>query len=669
MSSIPNNLARVPQILSNQVIRSSLLRTQQALLRSEVQLASGFQVNRPSDDAAAASAISVLDDVIERRDQRLRNLAHADAVMNNLDAALGDVSNLLLEAKGIASSQIGLGSTPETRESQAAVIDAMLNEVFNIANRQYQDIHFFGGSQTDTQPMEDLLGGIRYRGQGSGMITDLGIAREFPITLSADAAFGAMSSRIEVARDLNPSLTGDTRLDDVNGAIGFGVRLGSIFANVNGNQVTIDLGNAHTLADTATMLQDAIQQELDTNFPGETIAVQIDPVLGQGLEITTSAGATVTFSDISAEATAADLGLTQTFSGGTTTVAGDLNAQITGQTLIQSLDGLTSPLGSVRLENGGQRRDLDLSSATTVQDIMNAVEGLNLGIRVEISEVGDRLNFVNELSGSAMSIGEVAGGKAATELGVRTFALDTSLDLFNSGLGVDIVAGSVNPVTGLADPDRDKDFQITLKDGRSFDVDLAGALTVGDVLSMINTAATNAGVVTGAGLEFVARLASDGNGIVMEDNTVGTMTTVASMNGSFAAENLGILGNEVSAIFAGEDRASVQVDGVFTRLINLRDALMRDDERGITFAGDRLDADIDRVARARATVGVRANRVTTTVNRQEDLRIQDQALRSEVRDLDFTEAAIQFTALQQQLQAALATAGQVTSLTLLDFLR
>ena len=33
----------------------------------------------------------------------------------------------------------------------------------------------------------------------------------------------------------------------------------------------------------------------------------------------------------------------------------------------------------------------------------NAVKGLNIGIRVEIADTGDRLNFVNELSGGQMS--------------------------------------------------------------------------------------------------------------------------------------------------------------------------------------------------------------------------------------------------------------------------
>jgi flagellin-like hook-associated protein FlgL len=44
------------------------------------------------------------------------------------------------------------------------------------------------------------------------------------------------------------------------------------------------------------------------------------------------------------------------------------------------------------------------------------------------------------------------------------------------------------------------------------------------------------------------------------------------------------------------------------------------------------------------------------------------SLRSEVQDLDYTEAALRFAALQQQLQAGLLIAQRVNSLSLLDFL-
>ena len=78
---------------------------------------------------------------------------------------------------------------------------------------------------------------------------------------------------------------------------------------------------------------------------------------------------------------------------------------------------------------------------------------------------------------------------------------------------------------------------------------------------------------------------------------------------------------------------------------------------------------LERLTRARGDVGVRAQRVTRLAQREEELTIQDTALRSSIEDLDFTEAAIRLSSLQTQLQAGLAVTVQSLSLSLIDFLR
>ncbi len=662
MNTIPTNLARVPNLLSSQILLSSLNGTSQRMLNTQIQLASGHLINRPSDSAIGASTVSVLDDILERRDQRLRNLSHAESVLNNSDAALSDASDILIDAKGIGLSQIGVGSDAQTRANQAQVIDSMLSELVRIGNRQYQDIYLFGGSRTAVEPFSDLLAGIQYHGEGSGLVTDIGLPRSIPITTAGDAAFGALSSRVRGNRDLDPTMTTDTRLADLNGALGQGVTLGAINVDVGGTDIQVDLSTAHTIGDVAQLLQDAIQ----TIDAGATVGV--DSGTGNRLSISGNA-ATITISDLSVTTgPAASLGIATTFAiaGGT---GSDLDPKITMLTPVTELNGVTVPLGTIRLQNAGQTRDLDLSSAETVQDIANLVKGLNLGVRVEIDPDGKRLNFINELSGSpsrAMSVGEFGGGTTAIELGVRSFNTDTLLSDFNGGQGVQIKTGSVDPITGLPDPAADVDFTITVKDGRSFDVDLEDVTTVQDVLDQINAAAAGAGLTPA---EFTVDLASNGNGLMLTDNTVGTTTSVTAKNGSYAAVDLGIQGTFTSATFTGEDRATVAVESVFSHLAALRDALLANDERGISLATSKMDGDIERVASARAGVGVRAQRVSDATSREEDLKLQDTGIKSQVQDLDYTEAAVRFTALQQQLQAAYTTAARTNSLSLLDFLR
>ena len=93
MNTIPTNLARVPTLLSSQILLSSMNSISQRLLNTQIQLATGRIINRPSDNAIGSSTISVLDDILERRDQRLRNLSHAESVLNTGDAALNDAGD------------------------------------------------------------------------------------------------------------------------------------------------------------------------------------------------------------------------------------------------------------------------------------------------------------------------------------------------------------------------------------------------------------------------------------------------------------------------------------------------------------------------------------------------------------------------------------------------
>jgi flagellin-like hook-associated protein FlgL len=661
MSSIPSNLARVSNSLISQIQLSSLNRTSRDLLDLQVRLSTGREVMRPSDDAVAASTISVLDDLIERRTQRLRNLTHAESVLNNADAAIADASALLLEAKGLGLSQIGIGSDAETRKNQAQVVDSILAEMISIANRQINGIHFFGGDATATPPIQDLSGGLQYTGAGDGLTTDLGLLKTVPITMSADVVFGALSSRVEGDRDLDPDMTASTRLADVNGARGLGVALGAINVNVAGTPLTVDLSGAHTIGDVIGTLQTAIQT-IDA-----AATVSIDPATGDRLLVNPSAG-NITISDLTTDATAADLGLSTTFPVGGA-AGSDLDPKVTPLTPLALLNGLTIPLGTIRIANAGQSRDVDLSGAQTVEDLINLIKSEAIGVRVEIAPGGDRLNFVNELSGGAMSVAEVGGGTTATQLGVRSFTGTTLLADFNNGLGVRVVDGSIDPLTGLPDPAADLDVRMILKNGVAFDVDLASEQTVQEVIAAINAAAAGAGVPVPA--SFEAALAADGNGLEFTDNTAGlpgAEFSIIALNGSYAAEDLGILGSTAGATFTGEDRATVAVDSVFSHLIALRDALLANDELGIELATAAFEQDISRAVEARALVGVRSQRVADAQRREEDLMIQDRALKSEMQDLDFTEASIRFALLQQQLQAGLATAARATSLSLLDFL-
>ncbi len=677
MSGIPSNLSRVPNSLAWQIGMRGINSTNVSLLNLTTQLTSTLRINKPSDDPIAASLIGVLDKQIEQGEQRERNLQHAASVMNTIDQTLGELGETVLEAKGIASAQIGVGSDATTRALQADVVNSILSGVFSSVNRSYAGLHLFGGSMVGQAPVQSFNGGYRYVGDRTGLYTDLPEGIDFPITLSADAAVGSLSARVEGTADLNAALTGQTFIRDLRGPAqnrSLGVLNITIDDGVLPQTIQVDLSQAETVGGVANAIESAIRAAdpaaLGGAYPaGVTLTPTQFSINGIG------AGYEISFEDGPTDQTASALGLSgfayDTANAVTTLPNTDLNPRVTDRTLLGDLGATPAvTFGNIVFRNGSRQGTVTTTPGMTVGEFAEAVRRLDLGVRVEVAGSGDRLNVVNEVAGFRMSI-EEAGGTAATTLGIRSFSGETRLTEFNDGRGVQYADGATNPLTGLPDPSRNVDFRITLTDGSTFDVDLtqADVVSAQTVIDKINADAAAAGF----GAVFTAALATNGNGIQLSDTTGGAgVMQVASLNG-YAAEDLGLLDGTFTPgappILVGSDRASVRVDSLLTTLADLRDALLNNDERGITFAGERLEADLERLASARALVGGRASRVEAAQDRVEDAMLLDKSLKSDRQDLDLVEASSRFSQLQLQLQAGLTAVSQAAPLSLLNFLR
>ncbi len=691
MSAIPSNLARVPALLAGNIVLGGTTRTNIDLLNLTAQMASGKKISRPSDDSVRATSIAVIQDRLERLDQRLRNLSSAQNNLDYLDSSLGDTSDLVLEAKSIASSQIGVTSDAATRQSQAVVIDEMLRQVLTLANRQTNNVHIFGGSTPGKPPIEEVNvagGGYRYVAQGDGLYLDLGSAEQIPVTLGG-SVLGETSVRLESTADLSPNLTGATRVSDIRGARGQGVTLGVIsFSFDGGPSAEVDLSGADTAQDIADRLTSAIQQyETDNgvtilgpggvSFANGALSIDVVPApIPPG-----PPDPQLVFTDVGSGVTAQDLGLTAAPFEDTLSNGSDLDPKLTLLTPLSSLPGVAGslPLDSIRFKftrgSNSSSTVVDLSSAQTIGDLQSLIQTAVPGVRVKINDDGTAIDIVNEIAGPGLTIEEVAGGvDTATLLGVRSFSASTAGSDFNSGRGVRIVDNVADPVTGLIDPAKNVDFTITLGDGSSFGVDLRpqDLDTVQTIIARINaeaaTAVTNGDIAAGS---FSAGLTDDANGIAFNDLLGLGAINVAKANNSAAAEDLGLLNGAydvANQVFLAQDRATVRVDNLFTSLMDLRDALRNDDSSGITLAGEHLESIVDRIASARALVGVYSQRVELQTHRLEDQKVLEEQVRGQLQDLDYADASIRYSQLRTQLQAAYTVGSQATSLSLLDFL-
>ncbi len=646
MAVSPINITRISHNLRTTFIADSLQRTQRDLFLSQARIASGRAFLTPSEDPIAASRALDLTQALARNGQLVANVRHGDNMLVAADSAMTELNELLTEASVIASMTVGDLTTASEREAEAEVVARIRDQLQSVANRTFDGRYLFAGRDTLDRPFVDAVGGVAYTGDLRALLTRADEDLMTPVSMPGNILFGALSSAIVTDTDLTPRLTEDLRLDAIAGALEKPLPQGTlVFNEPDGVGVfTVDLTSADTIGDVATLINQA----------AETAGSSLTASVGEsGLEITPS-GSAVTITDTSTGVIAAGYGIL-TQEPVTETITGEpLRARVTRLTPVGDLaggEGIDLENGFI-VTNGLRTVTIDLSTAETVQDIINVLNNADVGVLARINDDGTGIDIFNQVSGTSLFVGE-NGGTTATDLGIRTLDTGTSLSELNFGLGVRRVEG-------------DADLRITAKDGSILDVNLDGAQTIGDVITLINDAATDGSV------SISAEFAETGNGIRIVDGSGGTGDlSVGRLNLSVAAEDLGLVGSvsgEATEL-VGADANPTRTEGILGALLDLERALRTNNTQGIMLVGDRLDGLRNEVTRQHGIVGARSQSMTRKLTQAEEVAATTQVFLSEVQDLDFASAATELQSSMVQLQASMQTSSTLLNISLMDFLR
>ncbi len=430
--------------------------------------------------------------------------------------------------------------------------------------------------------------------------------------------------------NLGAKVTATTTLASLNG--GAGVSASGLLISNGGTTATISMGGLTTVGDLLNAINGAgVNVQASLNADGTGINV-VNPVSGSAMSIGENGGTT-----------AGDLGIRSLT--GTTKLAGLNNGTGVG---VSTLGGPTGQMVVTRTD--GTSFNVTVDGVKTASQLIAAINGAtgNTTVTAAMNPTGNGITLTDTAGGPGNLM--VTGG--------TNFASNGSvLGIFTTGTGGTLVGGNVTLSTD--------DFRVTRQDGTSFTVSASGATTVQDVINAINGADGH----SNPGVKVTASLNASGNGITLTDASTGGGTlTVAGLNGSTAAADLGIAGNATAGVLAGSDVNTLSPGGLFTSLSMLRDALLKNDSAGITRAATLLTADASRVTASRGVVGAREQAIDArkTTNTNENTALQS-AL-SLLADTDMTSAITQFQQLQTAYQAALQTNQTARNLSLLDFL-
>jgi len=194
------------------------------------------------------------------------------------------------------------------------------------------------------------------------------------INLTAGEVFGSGLDAVGGQSDLRAGADRATRLQDISGALGDRVRAGQI--TISGSvigQVQVNLSGAATLGDVIDRINHALPASVQASLDPSGRCLQIastDP--SEVLQVSEDGNGT----------TAHDLGLFGPPQTGTL-VGTDFIPRLTACTPVGALAGNRGVdlAGGLVMSNGDQSVTVDLSSAKTVQDILNAINATGLGSR------------------------------------------------------------------------------------------------------------------------------------------------------------------------------------------------------------------------------------------------------------------------------------------------
>lgn len=418
--------------ISSNMSLDNFIYQQQRLLASffdkQTQLSTGQSVRVPSDNPGQASRLLKLSEVEGSQQQVLENIRFAGDFLNASDAALTDVTDSLIRVEELASGVVGSLPLPEEHQAAAIEVDSILQQMVSTANRQFLGLYLFGGREATSQPVVPDLDGIRYVGDTGVLNSKPALDGDHEYSLTGHEIFGLLSERTRGSVDLDLAVTRDTRLDELEGANGLGIRLGTLRFAEQGTagSYTVDLTRATSVGQVIDLINQTAAAagsglSADLNTAGNGILI----VVGDAVAITTLQNGVV----------ASDLGMVANVATATPIEGLDLQRQVMPNTRVADLivgAGVDPAASTFLIINGSHSASIDLSAAETVQDVPSTINKTGIGVRAVISDSAAGIDVLNEVSGSVMSITE-EGGTLAADLGIRTLSTGIELDDLNFG--------------------------------------------------------------------------------------------------------------------------------------------------------------------------------------------------------------------------------------------
>jgi len=192
---------RITQSMIGRSVIADLQDVSARLARTREKLASGKELNRPSDDPYAVSRALQYRSDIAANQQYQRSVDEANGWQTVTDTALASIGDIVLRVRDL-TVQAANGSTPASaRANIARELEQLIDAAKTTANAKYAGRYVLSGAATLTAPYSTA--DDAYHGDGSAIARDIGPGVQLTVNVTGSAVLGdASSGLIKTLRDV-----------------------------------------------------------------------------------------------------------------------------------------------------------------------------------------------------------------------------------------------------------------------------------------------------------------------------------------------------------------------------------------------------------------------------------------------------------------------------------
>lgn len=279
------------RISTSQMHRSALngmLDQQSKLNRTQLEIASGKRIQKPSDDPAGSTAVLALEQTLAATSQYQKNAEVARNRLSQEENVLDKINNVMDRVRELALQGNNATLSNKDREMLSVEVDQRLEEIIGYANaRDANGEYLFAGYQGLAQPFAvDGSGTVQYNGDSGQRFVQIGAERQLAIGDSGTRVFRAIrNGNGTFTTTANPANTG-------SGIITAGQVTDSSQYQGQSYRILFTATDSYDILDNAgNTLQSgtySAKTGSDIVFSGITLRVSGAPASGDSIEIAAS---------------------------------------------------------------------------------------------------------------------------------------------------------------------------------------------------------------------------------------------------------------------------------------------------------------------------------------------------------------------------------------------